>query len=304
MPLPDSYYYLGGGSVGGPIVRNKTFFWFSTESYKTNTTRNVSVRMPTDLERAGDFSQTFDARGNLVVIYDPLTTRTDRGDGPARAGRLRRATTLPAEPDERRRAEHAEVPARREAAGEQRPHQLHRDGADHRSRADVHRQGRAPLQREASPLSGFYLYNRTDEPDADYFEPGLNGANRFADPNDYILKRRPQMLAINGTWIPGNNSVVTLRYGWTTFPDNNTLSADFDPATLGFASSFVNALPIRKFPAVSITDYNQTGRTLGAIAPNEMQLVLVGVQRQLLASRRQPHAEGRRRLPQGRRRFR
>ncbi len=36
-----------------------------------------SVRMPTDLERAGDFSQTFDARGNLVVIYDPLTTRTD-----------------------------------------------------------------------------------------------------------------------------------------------------------------------------------------------------------------------------------
>ena len=28
----------------------------------------------TALERAGDFSQTFDARGNLIVIYDPATT--------------------------------------------------------------------------------------------------------------------------------------------------------------------------------------------------------------------------------------
>ena len=37
-------------------------------------------------------------------------------------------------------------------------------------------------------LSGFYLYNRTDEPDANYFEVGLNGATRFADPNDYLLE--------------------------------------------------------------------------------------------------------------------
>src|SRR5207253_10756734 len=35
---------------------------------------------------------------------------------------------------------------------------------------------------DRSCVSGFYLYNRTDEPDADYFQPGLNGPNRFADP--------------------------------------------------------------------------------------------------------------------------
>ena len=73
-------------------------------------------------------------------------------------------------------------------------------------------------------LSGFYLYNRTNEPCANYWEPGLNGANRFADPNDYILKRRVNTLALNNTWLPSNNTVVTLRYGYNKFIDNNTLS--------------------------------------------------------------------------------
>ena len=46
---------------------------------------------------------------------------------------------------------------------------------------------------DAISLSGFYLYNRTDEPDANYFgSAAQNEPNRFADPNDYILVRRPR----------------------------------------------------------------------------------------------------------------
>ena len=33
--------------------------------------------VPTDLQRAGDFSQTFASNGQLVTIYDPATTRPD-----------------------------------------------------------------------------------------------------------------------------------------------------------------------------------------------------------------------------------
>ena len=62
----------------------------------------------------------------------------------------------------------------------------------------------------------------------------LTGANRFADPGDYILKRRVNVLALNNTWLPSNNTVVTLRYGYTKFIDDDTLSAEFDPSTLGF----------------------------------------------------------------------
>ncbi len=84
QPKPETYYHLWAGSFGGPLIRNRTFFWVSTEGYKTQT---VSIRvliMPTALERRGDYSQSFDAQGRQIVIYDPLTTRPD----PARPGQF------------------------------------------------------------------------------------------------------------------------------------------------------------------------------------------------------------------------
>ena len=44
-----------------------------------------------------------------------------------------------------------------------------------------------------------------------------------------------------------------------TFEDDNSLPYDFDPATLGFAPSFVNAMPVKKFPSVTTTGYQGTG---------------------------------------------
>src|SRR5437667_3487419 len=40
IPKPQSPYYLVGGAFGGPIKQNRTFFWFSTESYHDVQTRN------------------------------------------------------------------------------------------------------------------------------------------------------------------------------------------------------------------------------------------------------------------------
>jgi len=71
-----------GGNVGGPIYipgkfnrdRQKLFFFFSQE-YLPNQTPNGprNYTVPTALERAGDFSQTFDKSGKLIPIIDPLT---------------------------------------------------------------------------------------------------------------------------------------------------------------------------------------------------------------------------------------
>ena len=40
VPLPETYFHLGGGGFGGPIIRNRTFFWVAAEGYGSNTTRN------------------------------------------------------------------------------------------------------------------------------------------------------------------------------------------------------------------------------------------------------------------------
>jgi hypothetical protein len=62
-----------GFAVGGPIIRNKTFFFNSTEwqLQRIGQTRNLTV--PTMDERIGNFSQTLLANGNPVIIHDPDT---------------------------------------------------------------------------------------------------------------------------------------------------------------------------------------------------------------------------------------
>jgi hypothetical protein len=67
-------YNVFGGTVGGPIRRDKTFFFASYEGSRRETGVTRILTVPTELQRQGDFSQTLDARGNLVVIYDPATT--------------------------------------------------------------------------------------------------------------------------------------------------------------------------------------------------------------------------------------
>jgi hypothetical protein len=63
-PLVQNQY---GGSIGGPILKNKTFFFFSPQWYSQRTAAfQNSALVPTAAERNGDFS-------NASTIKDPLT---------------------------------------------------------------------------------------------------------------------------------------------------------------------------------------------------------------------------------------
>ncbi|PWU07532.1 MAG: TonB-dependent receptor [Terriglobia bacterium] len=62
-----------GGSVGGPIVKDKTFFFSSYEGYRQRFGRLFTTTVPTANQLAGDFSDLRDASGAVVPIYDPAT---------------------------------------------------------------------------------------------------------------------------------------------------------------------------------------------------------------------------------------
>ena len=259
VPKPDLYFHTGAGGFGGPIVKNRTFFWAATEGYGSNTTRNAPGRVPTAREKAGDFSQTFNAAGQLVVIYDPLTgdangqNRTPFPGNIIPANRLNPVTT--------KMLSYIPNPTRDRSDGLNNFDSI----AEIEDRAIMYTGKVDHRWSDALSSQVFYLYNKTNEPCANQLIK-QSDPNAFAERNDYILKRRVHIAALNNTWLPGNNTVVTARYGYTRFSDQNTLSVEYDPSQLGFSQSFLSALQVKKFPRATMTDYT----SIGAIDPNKL----------------------------------
>jgi hypothetical protein len=73
-PLAPVHQYQFGGSLGGRIIKDKLFFFGNFEGFVQHLSASEVINSPTALQRAGDFSQTFAANGQLITIYDPLTT--------------------------------------------------------------------------------------------------------------------------------------------------------------------------------------------------------------------------------------
>lgn len=67
--------HIWGGTIGNPIVKNKLFNFFSYEQWITKDPRNAIMTLPAELERGGDFSQSFNPDGGLRAIFDPYTTQ-------------------------------------------------------------------------------------------------------------------------------------------------------------------------------------------------------------------------------------
>jgi hypothetical protein len=77
QPRPALRYNQFGGAAGGPIIKNKTFWFFNYEGVRNLTPSNVLTTVPTSLQRQGDFSKTLDASGKLIAIFDPFSTRAN-----------------------------------------------------------------------------------------------------------------------------------------------------------------------------------------------------------------------------------
>ena len=84
LPIGNFRRNQFGGTFGGPIRipkvyngKDKTFFFVSYDLLRDSTEGSFTGTMPTPLERVGNFTQSKDSNGNLIVMYDPSTTITD-----------------------------------------------------------------------------------------------------------------------------------------------------------------------------------------------------------------------------------
>src|SRR5208337_3428739 len=96
LPLPALRHNIFGGTIGGPIFKNKTFFFFDYEGRRyTDQAGPYFYGVPSDAERGGDFSEvcgyaggTFDQNGICSTpngqLWDPYSGYYDSAVAGAR----------------------------------------------------------------------------------------------------------------------------------------------------------------------------------------------------------------------------
>jgi hypothetical protein len=77
LPVTSNTY---GGTLGGPLKKNKLFFFGSLEGFRRDQSLIQLFSVPDAKLRAGDFSQALNTNGSLQQIYDPTNT-TGNGFG-------------------------------------------------------------------------------------------------------------------------------------------------------------------------------------------------------------------------------
>ncbi len=76
QPKLAVHFHTPGGMIGGPIKKNKLFFFFETQRLHTTSPKSFIGQVPTQMERDGNFSQTYYNNGGqpaLQMVYDPWT---------------------------------------------------------------------------------------------------------------------------------------------------------------------------------------------------------------------------------------
>jgi trimeric autotransporter adhesin len=248
--IPDKAQFWRdfGAGFGGPIRKDKTFFWWAAEGYRDGLTQNGNLHFPTSAERIGDFSNLRNASGALVPIYDPRTTDASGN---------------------RQQFPNNQIPANRinpvavqilKAIPMPNDGSLVDNGSTNYSAIDVIKDAAQQTSLKIDQhfggrvsLTGTYLWQNSHEPDNNFFPDARYAAG------SYQLDRVIKVFVLNNTYIVSPSTVLTLRYGMNIFDDNNNLPFDFDTHTFGWNKAFADAIPIQKYPSFAFTSYGGTG---------------------------------------------
>jgi hypothetical protein len=255
-----------GFTVGGPVWipkvykgQNRTFFFVAYEGLRERSLNAYTGTVPTELERRGDFSRSFDTNGALIRIFDPRTTRLDP-DRPAGTTRYIRdpfpgnvmprellggiaTSILPYYPLPNQPGRGASNTDNFFVAA---ANSLDADRVDFRVDHQV-----------SSNHALFFRYNWFENLNA---QPLVYG--NFASPVETPNRIPGINWTANHTWTMRADTIVEHHFSVAQSETNRIpLSMDFDQSQLGLSQSVIDGQRVQYFPRFAIGRMTQLGVT-------------------------------------------
>jgi hypothetical protein len=251
---PDFHRDQLGGVLGGPVIKNKTFFFAAYERTWQETPTSQIASVPTMLQRAGNFSQTFTAAGALMQVYDPFNTTTNA------AGAIVR-TPFPGNIIPPSRFNPVSVRAISFLPEPNQP------GAAFTDTNNWFNQGINTSRGDQTTLKGDHNFNSSNRISGRYSLLRSNGdnPNLFGEGNPAYFtggnnSTRTHSMVTDYTRTAGPSTVYTFRYGYTYSNfGRNPFFDTFDPTTLGFAQNIKDNATNLVFPRFRPEGFREWG---------------------------------------------
>ncbi len=252
-PITDQPNDTWGASFGGKVWipklydgKNRTFFYLGVEHYDDTQSSSSVFATPTALERAGNFSQSYNKDGSLRVIYNPLSVGTRQPF----AGNIIPGSML--------------NPVGLALANN---FQTQTSAARYFGDTNLSAPGRLPcraVQYTGKIDEDFTSWWRSSLSYLRYYslEPGNTEFPTLSSPNQWRLLRRVDSTQLNNLFTINPTTVLTVRYGFNRFPNYSyDVSQGFDLASLGLPASLVNQVPrsLSQFPYITMSNFYTLG---------------------------------------------
>ena len=253
-----SQYNNPSAVISGPIIKNKLFFSGNWDAFWLRQAYPITITLPTMAQRAGDFTQVFNAAGQLTLIYDPLTTRANG------TGFLR--TAFPGNRIPASRLDPVAlniekfIPAPNTSAGIT-------NSFNYTNNANV---GQQDYDSEYSKFDYIwseknrsFISQNVSQAYSMRSTNGIPSGNPLLDGND-PEPRHHYSITMDHVYVMNSTTVLDVRLAWDRWAERYEQKSisSLDGSTLGFKGP-TGSNPVQRMPALNFTNY-----TALATAPN------------------------------------
>ena len=248
-PPLDFHRYQEGGAIGGPILKDKLFFFADYEDTQQKQLENGYYTLPTAAERTGDFS------ADSFTIYNPLVPDDATGSRQPFAGNVIPKAKL--DPVAQYFASKYPLP---NLAGEG-PYHINNYNGSGLDPLNAHK---FDVRIDYSPNQRNRIFGRFSYGLLKFGNANLYGDANMFNPYYFVNVTNTRNVLLGDDIMLSPTSSLQLRYSFTRHFENQTgdpRQNNYDITTAGFPASLASQVGFKQIPAVTFSTTGPIGGT-------------------------------------------